>query len=39
VQGICRFSNGMSRAGMSEAQRGIKLDFRNRFEIGLRDFL
>ena len=29
----------MSRPGMSETQRGVKLNFRNRLEIGLRDFM
>jgi hypothetical protein len=29
----------MGGAGVSEAQRGIKLDFRNGLEIGFGDFL
>ena len=39
VQRICGLGNRVSRAWMSEAQRGVKLDFRNRLEIGPRDSL
>jgi hypothetical protein len=39
VQRIGDFGNRVSGAGVSEAQRGVKLDFRNRLEIGLRHFL
>jgi hypothetical protein len=38
-QWVRNFSNRMGWSRMSKAQRGIKLNFRNRFKIGLRDSL
>ena len=39
MQRVRNFGNRVSRPGMSETQRGVKLNFRNRLEIGLRDFM
>ena len=39
IQWVGNFGNRMSWSRMSKAQRGIKLDSRNRFKIGLRDTL
>jgi hypothetical protein len=39
VQRIGGFGDWVGRPGMSEAERGVELDFRNRIEIGPRDFL
>ena len=39
IQWVGKFGNRMSGSRMSKAQRGIKLNSRNRFKIGLRDSL